>query len=130
MEQTGERLESNIRKANLEDIDAIKPVLEQWVRNNDTGELLTGEIAEILDNIEQSVLGQNDRQYFIARDLSGNFLGFIGLASPNAEMRQHTKTPKPLEIINAYVDRSKAGHGTGRHLLKVVEKVATQAGYS
>lgn len=119
-----------LRAPEVSDLDSIRPILEEWVRDRSTGELLAGEVEEILTAIQQSLKGENDRQYIIAQTNEGNIVGVMGLKLPNEIMKAHATTERSIEIVNTFVNSSQRSRGVGRALYADVEALARQQGFS
>lgn len=120
-----------IRTAKSEDIDALRPTFEKWIRDRHTGEVLAEEVAELEEEIRSSIEGSGQREYFIAEDGEGKPVGIMGMQSPPCSALMHfTFSDRPIETINAYVAESERSGGTGRALAKHIEDLAIQQGYT
>ena len=123
-------IKPTIRDTKVGDSEALRPILENWIRDRNTGEVLSDEVASVMKAIDESIQGQNDKEYVIAEDGDGNIVGVMGMTKPGDDMRQYTKTSDPVEFINAYVDPAQRGTGTGKLLAKELEEKAIAAGYT
>lgn len=120
-----------IRPIAQQDIDDLHPVFETWIRDRDTGEILTKEIAELEEEIRSSIDGDSARKYFVAEDADGKAVGVMGMQSPPYKKIMHfTASENPMETINAYVSNDERQGGIGRALAKYVESQAIQHGYT
>lgn len=117
-----------IRDVQIDDLVAIKPILENWLRDRNTGNPLPNEVSDVMASIEASTQGVNGRSYVVAVDNSGNVVGVMGMATPSEEMRPYVTTNNPIEFINAYVDPAQRGTGAGKALAAQLEQKALQAG--
>lgn len=116
-----------VRPLIREDIPSIKPILETWVRNPQTGEILTEEVINDLISMADSLNKKGDKEYFVAQTTQGKIIGTMGLSHPKLEIKPFATTPKPVELINAYVDINfRGGKGVGSALVsKLAERAAT-----
>lgn len=120
----------NIRPPRSEDISSLGRILQTWVRDSKTRELIPAEIASILKAVDESVREPRDVRYLVAED-QGKILGMMGYRSPNdPRMLQFAQTDKPAEIINAFVEAgNRAGRGVGSALIKTLELDAAINGF-
>ena len=91
-----------VRRFHPDDVSALKPILETWIKNRHTGELIPEEVADDLDQMEKSYTGENDITYLVAEE-NGEVLGVMGFRPPEEKMKQYGTTENPAELINAYV---------------------------
>ncbi len=119
-----------VRDTKIGDAEALKPILENWIRDRHTGELLADEVASVMKAIDESVQGQNGKKYVVAEDSKGNVVGVMGMTTPGEDMRPYTTTSSPIEFINAYVNPVQRGTGIGKLLAKELEDRAISAGYT
>lgn len=107
-----------IRELQLQDVEGLTPILEEWVRDSDTGEVIEAEVADIKSKMLGSLTGEiDDRQYLVAEQ-GGKVLGVIGVTHPGELMREHATTENPLEIVNLFVARESKRGGVGTRLLE------------
>jgi hypothetical protein len=118
-----------IREPRLEDIAALQPILEHWIRDRRTGELLTEEVASTLRAIETSIEGQGETRYRVAETPAGEVIGVMGLKPAAESMKPFTAGTRSAELINAFVSPDKLIKGTGLALATQLEGVARQEGY-
>jgi GNAT superfamily N-acetyltransferase len=114
----------------LEDVELLRPVLESAVRNPITQEVITGEVGEVLEEVERVRQGQSDRYYAIARNSGNAVLGMMGLQAPGQEMLALATAERPVELINAYVLSASRGRGIGQALVNHLETKARTDGHS
>ncbi len=113
------------------DIEDLHPVFETWIRDRDTGEILTQEIAKLEEEILSSIDDDNEREYFVAENDAGKAIGIMGMQSPPYDdIVSFASTRNPMETINAYVAKSERLSGAGITLAKHIENLATQQGYT
>lgn len=113
------------------DIEDLHPVFETWIRDRDTGELLTQEVAELEREILSSTNGDSERKYFVAENDDGKAIGIMGMQSPPHRGLIHfAATENPMETINAYVAKGERLSGAGITLAKHIEDIATQEGHT
>jgi len=117
------------RRLQQTDIPFLKPILETWVRDRKTHELLNEEVEEILSTMKDSIVGKNDRTYFVAETEDGNIAGSIGMRKPDPRLFIYTRTDNPIEIINAFVSKEHTRQGIGRALINTVEENARKNGF-
>lgn len=120
-----------IHTAKPDDIEALHPIFERWIRDRHTGEVLTEEITELEEEIRASIEGNGQREYFVAKDNQGKTVGIMGMQSPPyPELMRFTTTDNPMETINAYIAQSERSAGAGRALAEHIEGLAAQHGYT
>jgi ribosomal protein S18 acetylase RimI-like enzyme len=127
---TAHRFEGNVRSIEESDLIHIKPILETWIVDRDTGIPLPEEVADNLEQMHQSALRQSSNTFLIAESSQGNVIGVIGFRPASRRMLVYTTTKKPAELINAYVSpEHRAGKGVGRALVETLEKTAVSQGF-
>lgn len=120
-----------VRPLAEKDLEALKPILETWIKDRDTGELLSDEVEEDLQIMRESIAGESDKVYLVAESKEGEVVGVIGLRDPDKRMIPFTKTSKPAELVNAYVaNEHRAGKGVGSAMVKAIEEEAKRRGYT
>ncbi len=122
--------EITIRPAQTGDGEFLKPILETWIRNSETGDVIEDEVQSVVSSVEESANGNHERQYFIAEEAGGRVLGMVGIREPDALMAEYTQSDNPTEIINAFVDSNSRGRGIGSKLFDHIESVASAQGRS
>ncbi|OGG34423.1 hypothetical protein A2363_00530 [Candidatus Gottesmanbacteria bacterium RIFOXYB1_FULL_47_11] len=120
----------SIRPIQTSDLSLLKPILETWIRDSETHELLTEELESTLQAMEESISGKNDRTYFVAVTQDGNVVGSMGMRTPDPRLLQYVTTGKPIELVNAFVSKDYRRQGTGQALVHTIEKEAKQKGYT
>ena len=110
------------------DIGGLLPVLQHWVRDGDTGEVVSSEIDEILQRFQTSIDRNNPDQYsyLVVRTPKGQAVGVMGYRSPEEAMRTyvHEETPT-VEMVNVFLHPDYTGRGLGKKL--VLELLANAA---
>ena len=91
------------RKIRQVDLAKVRPILETWIRDSQTGQVLTDEINEVLARIQGSINGDNQYGYLVAESPT-QLLGIIGYRPPEGRVMEFTITDKPAEGINLYAD--------------------------
>ncbi len=119
----------NVRKPEYRDLNHLMPILRTWIRSRDNGSIISGEVNDVINAVNQSILGLSDRQYLIAENENGDVAGIMGMKHPDETMLPFANTDRPIEIINAYVDPAEIGKGIGTTLLLSLEKRAKEQGY-
>src|SRR3989344_4712362 len=66
-----------VRTLQREDIPQLKPILETWIRNMITHEILSEEVEKDSAFLEGSLDGSNGRQYLVAQTHEGKLVGGI-----------------------------------------------------
>ena len=117
-----------VRDFQESDIEKVRPILETWLIDRETGQPLPEEVEEDLDIMRGSLNGENQRHYFVAEE-EGKVLGVIGITPPREAMMPFATTSNPIELVNAYVSRDeRAGRGVGTALVKGAEQEARSQG--
>ena len=129
--RTEPKFKGTVRHLMPADIPQLRPILETWLRfPTITGELLTEEVRETLEEIEKSLTHENDKQFFVAQSPDGTIAGMMGIQPLREEMKVYALTRHPVEIINAYVHfDERKGKGIGRALVKAIEEETYNRGY-
>ncbi len=126
-----EKFNGIVRAVQGDDLIKLKPILETWIKNRNTGEPIPEEVEEDLQFLRDSIKGQGNRTYLVAETTDNKVVGMIGLTSPGQRMLEFATTSNPTELINAYVDKSRrGGGGVGTALVQALEKVARQRGFT
>ena len=120
-----------VRTLQREDIPQLKPILETWIRNMITHEILSEEVEKDSAFLEGSLDGSNGRQYLVAQTHEGKLVGVIGLSPLKEPLKQFATTERPIELVNAYVDRNyRGGQGVGTALVKALRERAEKQGFT
>ena len=123
--------DGSVRGLRKEDIESLRPILATWIKDRETGQLLSNELEEDLRLMSESVDAKNDRAYLVAEDLDGEVIGVMGFKRPDETMLTFTKTSSPAELTTAYVKSDeRKGKGVGRALVAKLEEVAKQSGHT
>lgn len=124
MTTESKKFEGIVRPLSRGDIPHLKPILETWIRNMTTHEILIYEVQEDSASLRASFKGGNSREYFVAQTPQGKVVGMMGLSTPKEPLYPFVTTATPVELVNAYVDRNyRAGQGVGSALVnKLVER--------
>jgi N-acetylglutamate synthase-like GNAT family acetyltransferase len=122
------KLSVTVRELEVADIRKLQPILEAWVK--DEGHVQQDEVERILLNMVSSKVGHNKRKYLVAESSKGEVIGTVGYKDPDEIMQNVASTPKPLEIINAFVHPEFLGKGAGSALFDKVEKIAQKKRYT
>jgi len=114
------------------DIDSLDPILEQHLRDRNTGEFLVSEIEEIKGYMrgEKDDCGRS-RTYFVAKNPEGEVLGCMAYSEPDPDMLAHFKTnvEESAELLNAFVLSSVyRGGGIGRKLFNAICEAVRREG--
>lgn len=117
------------RVVTTHDLVPLKRILEQWVRDGDTGYLLPEEVEEDLERLRGSI-GKNNGYSYQISESNGVLVGMMGFRQPENRMMQYATTEKPAELVNAYVDWFERGRGVGKMLFESVKTEAKKVGYT
>ncbi|MEK9171437.1 MAG: GNAT family N-acetyltransferase [Patescibacteria group bacterium] len=114
------------------DLEAIRPILETWVRDSGTGQILPEEVEEDLEFMRKSVRAENSRSYLVAEDTNNRtVIGVVGFMPPSDRMKEFAVTFNPAELVNAYVAKeNRAGQGVGSALVRGIEMTAKAKGHT
>lgn len=116
-----------IRAARHSDIPAIQPMLERWVTDVDTGELLTDEIANDTTFIRAGINSQGSTRFLVA-EADSQTLGIMGIQPPSAAMLSFATTKHPAELTYALVSEKAQGRGIGTALVHALSTMAINEG--
>lgn len=132
-----DQFDGTIRLLTLEDVDALRPILEQWIRTVDKTTPRMEDIDKTQESMRATVRGENTRKYRVA-EYDGKVIGVMGYKIPDPDdpndgqkMLAFKESKNPVEFINAYVDEShRAGKGVGKALFTALENLAREQGFS
>lgn len=124
------RFQGQVREFRHEDLPYLRHILEMWVKDSETHELIKEEVEEDLQHLRDSLLPGSSERYFVAENPNGRIVGMMGLRfEPKPEVAQHKRTDKPMELIRAYVDKDfRGGKGVGTSLIMKIEKETKRRG--
>lgn len=130
------RFDGGVRPLTLPDIEKLRPILEQWIRNPEKTAPRMEDIDKTQETMRASLRGENNREYMVAFE-NNEIVGVMGFKVPNPEepsdgqkMLAFAMTDKPVEFINAYVDTSKRlGKGVGSALFIALEARTREKGF-
>jgi len=123
------RFQGLIRPARLEDLAAIRPILERWVFDRETGTPLPDEVDDVMRGIQGGIDGTLDRTYVVAEDPEGQVVGLMGLIPVSEKMVAFTTSPNAGELINADIADNQRRKGVGRALKNTLEAIAMSRSY-
>ncbi len=124
-----EKIVGSTREVASKDLASLKRILEQWVRDGDTGYLIPEEVEEYLERLNGSIEGKNGYTYQVA-EANGGVIGMMGFRQPEDRMMKYATTEKPAELVNAYVDWFERVRGVGKELFESVKTEAKKAGHT
>jgi len=116
-----------VRPPRIEDLDALHPIFEYWIRDRYTGEIAPDEIAQTEASIVASINGETSQEFMVA-ERQGKILGIMGIQAPHGRMLDYAKTQKPMELITALVSDDARRTGAGKELVRALIKKATERG--
>lgn len=122
------RFHGVVRPLCEEDLPKIKPILEAWIKDSETGEPIPQEVEEDLSAMRESIEGQNDRAYLVA-DEDEKVLGMVGFKTIDERLKEYANTDNPVEPVNLYLDPRQRGRGLGRALMDALEQKAREEGF-
>lgn len=118
-----------VRQVISEDIDRLRSILSAWIRDSETGEILTDEISEIINRIKMSIDSKNDYYYFVAESVKTGVIGIVGYRPPEGPITKYIQTKKPAEGVNIFVDPNSCGKGVGKKLIEALITDARMKGF-
>jgi len=121
-----------LREPQPGDLPQLRPILEHWIKDRDTGEVIPSEVAKVLGLVESQTQGNNDRYFMVATESDGQVIGLMGVQDASEAMLPFTSNPdnpNAAEIVNAYVSPNARTRGIGRLLLKSLESHARQLAF-
>jgi ribosomal protein S18 acetylase RimI-like enzyme len=122
------KFNGTIRPLAIRDLSFLRSILNCWIKDRDTGELLTDEVSKTLMEMGKSVIKDTGRTYLIAEE-GGEILGVMGLKQPDLVMGTFAASESPIELVNAYVRPDvRRGRGVGTALVDGLESAARKLG--
>lgn len=112
------------------DLEGLRTVLESAVVNPISHEVIQEEVEDLLLRYKDILDNGGQEQYFVAHDSKGEPIEIMGLAPPDDVIRSFTKTPNPIEIVNAYILSARRGAGIGGHMVRHLEMMAAMQGHT
>lgn len=120
-----------VRPVQTSDLSSLKPILETWIHDRQTGTLIPEEVREVLGHIGNAAFRRGDRRYLVAQDVDGSVIGVIGYLPPTKSMQQFAMTNRPVEMVNLYVAQEhRSGRGVGLALFQGLEQQIRSEGYT
>lgn len=110
-----------LREAETADRDAVRPIVESWVRGRVTGRLLANEADRII-----ATVGTRETQHIIAVD-TGIVIGMMGLTTPDTNARRYATSANAAELVHAFLVDECRGRGIGTLLVNGLEAAALLA---
>lgn len=124
------KFQGTIRPLAETDLLQIKPILETWIRFPViTGELITEEVEEVLNEMKKSLQEDAVKKFLIAEGVGGEVMGVMGYQKLREEMNRFAQTDVPAELINANVSDEHRGNGVGTALIAAIETSTKKEGY-
>jgi GNAT superfamily N-acetyltransferase len=110
------------------DIPYLLPVVQHWVRDGDTGQVIHEEVDEIEQRMRGALSEPNGYIYKVGRTPHLVTIAMVGLRKPEERMMQYSLGKKPLEIVNFFVTPNLRGMGIGSGLLQFVKEYSKATG--
>lgn len=124
------RFAGDVRLLKESDIEVVRIILETWIRNSQTREIIHEEVSEVLSNMAKSVRHENKKTYFVAEE-HNQAIGIMGVVLPEADILAFGQTDQPIELVNAFVAKDHhGGRGVGRALVARIEEEMHHLGYT
>lgn len=130
MKSRPDRFSGTIRPLRQDDLPAVERILQIWVRDSPSSAPVAAEIAEFLARMSGSVTEERGYRYLVAATKEATIIGVVGMQPPSPEMVPFASTERPVEMINTYVHSRQRGHGVGTALVRELERLAREHGYS
>lgn len=127
-DKSEKRFKGTVRPLLISDVEKIRPIMETWIRDSETGEVFQDEIDEISDFLKNSLEDNSDRHYLVAEDTTCSVVGVMGYKKPFGPISEFIRTKNPREIVNAFVDPQQKGIGVGRAMISEIERIAINDG--
>lgn len=130
--------EVNIEPLQQKHIEELEPVIREYVRDRNTGEIVESEIDEIKKYMrgEEEVIDKEKnitrkRIFSVALDNRGKAIGCMAYSDPDLQMVKHFEDilkmdsreqhEKCVELLNAFVSKESArGKGVGKKLFESI----------
>lgn len=115
------------------DIPLLEPILREHIIDPATGQQVESEIQLVM----KFMSGEPDsdhhdrrRSYLVARDITGEILGCVGITeAAQYHLNHHQTTPEDTaELVNFFVTTRAQGKGVGRKLFNSVIEEAKKRG--
>lgn len=117
-----------VRDLEERDISNIIPILQTWIRDSETHEVIAEEIFEVLSYMKESM--QIHERFYVVADTSGKVIGVGGVVTPDETMKTFTQTSNPCELKNMYVAEGQRGRGVGRAIIEKLIQEAQSQGFT
>jgi hypothetical protein len=88
-----------VRAIAADDLPSVHAILEEWLRDPQSGEVLPGEVDSRIELIAVTLAGHPTRQFVVAVNGRGEILGVAGLQSDGIEPELCIGIERPVEIV-------------------------------
>lgn len=119
----------SVRRLREADLEPLRPILETWIKDRFSGDVIQEEVESVLQAMRESTSGLSDRLYYVAENDAGEVIGTMGLRLvPDVRMLPYATTPRPAELVNAFIHPHFRREGYGHALVSIIEVEARSRG--
>lgn len=118
-----------VRDLRVDDLASVRQVVERRVRDPATGQVLSGEVEEILDGMRRTLEGGRPGQFLVAVAVEAGIVGVLGMRPLSRPMAAFSQGRRPVEMVHAFVTVEAAGTGIGSALVAALEERARLEGH-
>lgn len=111
------------------DLPAVQELLEDWIREPASREVLGDEVVTVMAEMKEALESSPSSRFWVAADAESSVIGTIGLRPPSQEMLTFSQGHRPGELVHAFIKKGSQERGTGTLLVNNLEAVAKRTGY-
>ena len=94
-----QKFQGTVRLARENDLELLRPILETWIRNRDTHQVIVEEVEEVLSAVREGAQGKSNFTFLVAETPKGEVVGMMGFRPPEDKMKPYVATSNPAELI-------------------------------
>lgn len=118
-----------VRELEARALPSVRRILESRIRAPDSGEVLTDEVAEVIETMRRAVEGREVARFLAAVTGAGTVVGVLGMRPLAPAMKGYARGKRPIEMVHAFVAVGGAAKGVGSSLVEALESRARQDGH-
>jgi GNAT superfamily N-acetyltransferase len=118
-----------VRDLRAGDLPGVHQILEGRIRAPETGEVLTSEVANVLEGMRRALERRSPTRFLVAVAPGGEVVGVVGVRPLAPVMAAFARGEHPVEMVHAFVAANLERSGLGSALVTALEERARQDGH-